>query len=460
MKKFGSGILLFLTIITSALSSCRKDKSEKFDSSLSANNRWVLDSMKVYYYWNQELPKEPGANESSNAFFKSLLYPADRFSYMESPSEIKTEYSSFAWYGFEYALIQSNNFPGFLAGTVTLVVPDGPADKKGLKRGDLFTAVNGIIISAATSNSIKAVLAKGDGIQLQLADCDNKELKPGSVININHFNFTERPVYTTQVFPGAAAKTGYIYYNWFNGPHDYDILDTLSKLRNQGISELILDLRYNPGGDVSSVAKIAGTLTPTTSGQTFAIYQANKNGGRINKSFDDLIKENGFQPQNFSELVSRRILLKRVIILTSGSTASAAELLINNLKPFMQVIQIGSATTGKDMASFAISDLRNPKLVDLTLHPLIFKLYNAKGQGDYSNGLPPDFLVDEFSVIPLKPFGDPNDPLLKKALEITGMQKIASAGGKREQNATYSFAADPIFINKRTLPIDIKKDSW
>ncbi|MBS7566951.1 PDZ domain-containing protein [Mucilaginibacter sp. Bleaf8] len=454
MKKLEHGISsAFMIVIISLLAACKKENSASVP--LSGSNQWILDSMRVYYYWNKELPKQPAANESPTSFFKSLLNPADRFSYIDNPDEVKTEYSSFAWYGFEYAFVESAALAGQLIGTVTLVVPGGPAEKQGLKRGDIFTAVNEVALSTSTSNSIKRVLSEGNGVTLQLADLQDKQLIRTSAVKITHQNFSEQPVYTTRIFSGGQAKIGYIFYNWFSGLNDYNVLDSLNKLKSQGISELVIDLRYNPGGDVSSAAKIAATLTPGKPEQLFAIYQANSNGGHINKSFNDLIGENGFQPQDFSEFTSRRINLKRIFILTSASTASAAELLVNNLKPFIQVIQIGHTTTGKDMASFAIRDFHTPIKINFTLHPLVFKLYNANGQGEYSNGLTPDYIVDEFSVLPLKPFSDPDDPLLKKALELAGMG--LSINQKKVNSAYNALSSKPVYISKRSLPIIVNE---
>ncbi|MCD8739854.1 S41 family peptidase [Mucilaginibacter roseus] len=444
-------------IIMIALPSCKKNNET--DNPLSLSNQWILDSMKVYYYWNSELPGKPASALSPTSFFKSLLNPADRFSFIDSPDETRTEYSSFAWYGFEYALIQIPSMPNQLIGTITLVVPGGPADRQGLKRGDMFTSVNGTDITLGTASSIKQTLARGDGVILQLSTLHNNTLTPSIKVKIYYARFAEPAVYKTRIFSNGTIKVGYIFYNWFDGRQDYDVLDSLNKLKNEGVSKLIIDLRYNPGGDVSSAAKIAATVTPTTANQLFAIYQANNNGGRLPKTFNDLITENSFTPQDFNELTARRINLQSVIILTTGSTASAAELLVNNLKPFVTVTQIGSKSMGKDMASFAISDLREPKLVNLTMHPLIFKLYNAKGMGDYANGLPPDYLVDEFSTLPLLPFGDPNDPLLKKALTITGIQPEASLTKTKTTKTLAAPYATTVVIAKRNLPMLVKKPS-
>lgn len=440
-------------------SSCKKAAPE---IQLTEKNRWILDSMKVYYYWNDQLPGSPSNQNSASVFFKSLLNTEDRFSFITDPDENREEYSSFAWYGFEYALLENQQNPGELLGTITLVVPGGPAEQQGLHRGDIFTAVNGTLLNKANTDNINRLLRTGDGLRLSMAALTNGILKTGPVLTIAYLPYTEQPVYTTRIFSNGGKKAGYIFYNQFNGSYDLQLLEALGTMRRNGINELILDLRYNPGGDVSSAAKLAGALANTRSDQTFVIYQANKNGGQRNSSFQNTMTENAYQPQSFSELLNYRLDLTRVIILTSGSTASAAELLINNLRPYINVVQIGSKTMGKDMASFAIEDFRTPKLINITLHPLVFKLYNAKEQGNYSDGLQPDYTVDEFAVLPLLPFGDPGDPLLKKALELAGINIPAIAMAQNKQSAiNATLRVNKTFTSKRTpLLIETKKRVW
>jgi hypothetical protein len=111
--------------------------------------------------------------------------------------------------------------------------------------------------------------------------------------------------------------------------------------------------------------------------------------------------------------------LDRVFILTSTGTASASELIINNLKPFMNVILIGEHTYGKNVGSFTITD--NAKRWNYGLQPITFKILNSLDQSDYGtvNGFLPDYsLLDD--VLPYKLLGDPNETYLNKALSIIG----------------------------------------
>ena len=433
MKFFKKIVLPTFLVISAIVVSCKKNGEAP--NILPENNQWILDSMKVYYYWADQLPQRPGANTNSTDFFKSLLNSADRFSYMDDPEHPPTEYSSFGYYGFEYALIEHPAFPGRLLGTVTLVTPGGPAAKQGLRRGDLFLSVNGTEINSATADGIIHTLKQGADIVLQMTTISNGQLINGSALSISHTYFREQPVYLTKLFTNGSKKAGYIYYNGFTQEFDRNILDSIARFKSSGISDLIIDLRYNPGGDVSSAAKIAVALAPVKEGQTFIISQANKNGGQITDSFAQSINKGNSPPRTLPEVSNSRITISKLYVLTSLSTASAAELLINNLKPYLPVVQIGEKTVGKDMSGFEIYDQRTPPKITYLLHPLIFKLYNANKQGNYSQGLIPDYYIDEFSALPLKEFGDKNDLLLKKALELSLGSSLTTSSSRVTSNS-------------------------
>lgn len=422
-----SGIILVFTVVLSFVA-CEKDVP---NPSLSQSNQWILDSMRVYYYWNEQLPRHPADQQNPSTFFNSLLNPADRFSFIINPSENKTEYSSFAWYGFEYRMLE---LAGKVAAVVTLVVPAGPADQAGLQRGDFFISVNDVQLNPATMKETERLLRLRDGIRLGLATLSTDNWEQAATVTINTSRFTEQPVYLVKTLESNGKKAGYIFYNQFAGSYDYRILEAIGSFKSQGISNLILDLRYNPGGDVSSATKIAAVLSACKADDAFVVYQANKNGGRRTSTFQQTMNETSYGPQSFSELLGYRAGVDRVIILATSATASAAELLAIALKPYTKVVLIGAKTMGKDMASFAIEDFRQPKQTNIVLHPLVFKLYNAKGEGDYTSGLQPDYAIDEFSVLPLRPFGDTEDPLLKKALELIGMSFASSPRMKIKQD--------------------------
>lgn len=411
-SKFNYIILILLMVIA-----CKKQSDAVILSDL---NQWITDSMKVYYYWNEKLPHTLVNHSEPTVFFRSLLNEEDRFSYIYDPDQLNTEYSSFAWYGFAYELLEVPQQPGYFAGVITLVVPGGPADLQGLERGDYFISVNGIPLDYSNIETIVRTIKSGHLLRLTIADWQTNQWLATKNIEISSRPFSEPAVYISNVFETGYTKAGYLFYNTFNASADQQLLSVIALLKQQNINELILDMRYNPGGDVSSAAKLAAVLCNVKENDLFVIYQANKNGGERRSSFEQTIRETNNSTASFSALLPYRLALQRVIVLVSDKTASAAELLINNMKPYIEVIAIGTATMGKNMASFAINDQRIPQQYRVVMYPLVFKLYNASHEGDYSRGLMPDYIIDEMTELPLKHFGSINDPLLKKALEITG----------------------------------------
>ena len=112
--------------------------------------------------------------------------------------------------------------------------------------------------------------------------------------------------------------------------------------------------------------------------------------------------------------------IQRVFILTSQNTASASELIINNLKPYMDVIIIGEHTYGKNVGSHTITDIN--KRYPFGLQPITFKIVNALGDSDYgtTEGFTPDYLIND-NLFPYFQFGDPNETYLKTALTVIGV---------------------------------------
>ena len=198
--------------------------------------------------------------------------------------------------------------------------------------------------------------------------------------------------------------------------------EVFAGFRAQQVSELVLDMRYNTGGEVSVAAALAAMITRAAEGDVFLEYRGNANAGVQRHGFGNEIGKL-FTPVNYSQYAGLRLNINRIFILTGRHTASAAELLVNNLSPYISTIRIGEPTLGKDMAEFEIKDYRSPKLVaDWTLWPLVFKVYNSAGKGDYAAGLPPDIAADELSILPLKELGDPDETLSRLAVaQITGI---------------------------------------
>jgi C-terminal processing protease CtpA/Prc len=181
-------------------------------------------------------------------------------------------------------------------------------------------------------------------------------------------------------------------------------------------------------------------ITRANEDAIFLEYRGNANAGTQRHTFGEEITKL-FRPLNYSQYTNLRLDINRLFILTGKHTASAAELLINNLTPHFPTVRIGEATLGKDMAEFELADHRTPPQVKgWVLWPLVFKVYNAQGQGNYTAGLPPDVLSDELAVLPLKQLGDPEETLTQLAISrITGVAKLGIRSSLARENQRKMF---------------------
>ncbi|RPD38181.1 S41 family peptidase [Chitinophaga barathri] len=384
--------------------------------SIGRVNKWVLDSMKRYYYWSDHLPNHPDYTLSPPDFFSSLLVPQDRFSWISDARTILPPGNAYFSYGLHYAFISLPGYTDGLVGVATFVNQGSAAAKAGLVRGSCFIKVDG---NAVTAQNLEAVNTRMNGhgatpLRITPAVWDNGVLTPGAEKSLAADFGMEEGVLYTRSFTENRKITGYLYYGSFNEAYDSRLITAFQKLRNAGVNELILDLRYNAGGSVASSAKLAAMIASGLKAtDNYAIYAGNAKLGKAPRTLQAVLNTSGNAVgRNYSQLQTVQLNLQRVFILTTKGTVSAAELIINNLKPYLQVIQIGETTMGKDEAAFLMQQ------APWQIQPTVYKLFNASNQGDYSNGLVPQHRITELATLPLAELGTTNEPLTAAALGL------------------------------------------
>lgn len=380
-------------------------------------NLWIKNQMQKYYYWNTQIPKNPDYSVPTPQFFKSLLAPEDRFSFAVNTKDPATYPRSVrGFYGFDYAVAA---YAGQTFVVVKLVLDNSPAASAGLRRGMLITKINGTAVSASNAESLAASMAGFNRLDLTVGNWENGMVAGEKKISV-YYGFTfEQPV-KAAVFERNGIKAGYLYITDFRDGMSAAIAGKMGELKAAGVGELILDLRYNFGGSVASAAALCAMIPAGIKAESpFIKYVGNKNGGTVNQTFAEQIAFDPSAPA-FATLHANNLKLNRVFVLTTRSTASAAEIVINNLKPYLNVVQIGETTRGKDMAGFPVVDEGQPKKISWELHPLIYKVYNIRGEGEYTKGIAPAIQADEFSAFPVLPLGSEHETLLQKALQQTG----------------------------------------
>ncbi len=435
MKKLSTlfRYLLVCTAVSAVLFSCKKKDSDTpappADNPNKYVNDWIYSNMKDVYYWTDNIPANPDYTLTPDLFFKSLLkQPDDRFSWIQdnfldllnSLSGVNKEA------GYEYVLFLHSNGTK-IGGQIQYVKKGSPAAAAGLQRGDMFFQVNGqdINYSQATSRTdINTLLQKlGANHTLTIAPYIKTAAGKDSVgdsrqVNLTVVELADNPVYFDSVYAMEGRKIGYFIYNFFSPDkgdssftYDNQMDAVFGRFRAAGVTDLVLDLRYNSGGDQRSTVNLGSQIVKGWSADklffkrqfnTLVTQELTKAYGAdyFNIKFTNKSNNVGNNLQNF-------------IILTSSHTASASELIINGLKPYMTVWLIGETTAGKNYGSWSIYEKNDPKN-KWGMQPLVTKTFNSLNQSDYSSGFTPNETYSE--TFDLGKLGDSKEPMLFRAL--------------------------------------------
>jgi carboxyl-terminal processing protease len=304
-------------------------------------------------------------------------------------------------------------------GFVKYVMPNSDAASKPIARGTIFYGING---QSLTRNNFRSLTSQ-DTYTLNLADFNAGAITPnGQSVTLTKSQYTENPVLLRNTHIVGARKMGYLVYNGFYSNFETDLNNAFGYFKGENVTDLILDLRYNSGGSIATATRLASMITGQFDGQIFSQQQWNaKLQSRLNPEslYDRFTSKLG----NGATINS--LNLPKVYVLTTGSSASASELVINCLKPYINVVQIGTKTVGKNVGSITVYDSPTFRKKDVNpnhtyaMQPIVIKTLNIVGFGEYENGIEPSVA----NILPenlgnLGVLGDANEPLLAKALNI------------------------------------------
>ncbi|WP_121666695.1 S41 family peptidase [Mesonia aquimarina] len=363
------------------------------------------------------------------ALFDELIFQEeDRFSFLIEDYRVLEEALNGISLnnGMEFGLVQLQE-NGQIFGYVRYVIPNSSADQQGVKRGMLFNRVDG---TTFTENNFNDLLSP-NSYTIGLASFDGENLNDlPETITLTKQELTENPVYIAKTLDVESQQIGYLMYNGFTRTFDDDLNAAFADFKAQGISDLVVDLRYNSGGSIETSNDLASMITGQFQGDLFSTQVYNEN-------FED--EELLFNTEVSSGGSINSLNLNRVYVLTTSSTASASELLISSLRPYIEVIQIGDVTTGKFQGSTTLYDSpdfsRNNVNIGhrYAMQPLILKSVNANGFTDYVDGLTPTIQQKE-DFFNLGELGDPQEPLLQTAINtiIGGGRPFYSSSSVRE----------------------------
>ncbi len=361
--------------------------------SVSEQNKFVNDTMRDIYFWVDSLPDvNPDDFASPEELLEALRFQSlDRFSSIGDAAADDAFFSDSQFIGVGIGLFTDADNRVF----ITQAFGDGAAAAAGMARGDELLSINGEdIASILAGQGISAAFGANDiGVQ---ADVSFRTLAGDEVAaTLTKDLVTIEPVPAVTVLDVDGVATGYLAFRDFVDPAFDALAQAFATINAAGVDEMILDLRYN-GGGLLSVAEFLGNLLggATTAGQTFYSLTHNQFNSGL----------------NFTELYADELDaldLNRLIVITSGGTASASELVLNALEPYMDVVLIGKTTTGKPVGQYGFS------FCGKILRPISFQIVNANGEGDYFDGIEPDCLADDDLTHAL---GDPAEGALAEAI--------------------------------------------
>lgn len=445
--KFKFIIVLLLALIS--FQSCE----DIDDTYVSDERNFIWKGLNFYYLWQEDVPNLDDNRFASpfqlNAFlysyekpedlFESLLYkpksrfPAaevvDRFSwivddYLELEGQLQGNTNS---NGVDFRLSYKPGSSSEIIGWVRYIVPNSDASTKDIKRGDIFYGVNGTTLTV--DNYADLLYGINNNYKLNFADFSNSSFIPnGKSVDLTKTPLEENPILINKVIVLGSHKIGYLMYNGFYSNYDTELNNAFGTLKSQGITDLVLDLRYNGGGSVRTATRLASMITGSFTGQVFAKQQWNSKIESYYQANDpDELKD--FFTNKIGSTPINSVNMNKIYILTTKSSASASELVINGLKPFINVVQIGDVTVGKNVGSITLYD--SPTLLKenvnpnhrYAMQPIVLKIVNANGFGDYQSGLVPTYKQVEY-INNLGVLGDTNEPFLSTAIaKITGVSR-------------------------------------
>lgn len=463
--------------------------SDIFDEA-SEEKQFVWNGLNFWYFWQSSVPDladnrfsdDEAFHQFLNGFsdeetlFDNLLFNQDDFSwfirdYIEHEQSRQGISRSF---GFRYGLVRISSDSNLLFGYVQYVVPNSPADEAGLKRGDIFNRVNGTQLTL-TNNSYLSVL-QSDTYTLTLAEIENGAFNElGETDPIQSVVLQENPVFRDTVIETETATVGYLVYNAFRFNFHNELNEAFARFQSANVDELVLDLRYNSGGTLLTAAMLAGMISGMNDENVFARLIYNDKQSERNTTypiFDEVPLYDG--DGNFDRWVSMNQLnLNRLYVITGNWTASASETLMNGLMPYMEVIQIGSTTRGKDEGSITVYDSppnynnrdnANPNHMR-AMQPIVFKIFNDLEQ-DYPQGFEPspENEIYEYRspyIQNMRPLGDPEEPVLARALQIiTGVEPVAKMAIVEDQFGEMIFDSSqlvPFSDDVYLLPAEVEE---
>jgi len=412
--------------------SCRKNDHPASSATTASKEDLLKDSVYLYtkevYLWQDVIPPYNQFNprqykgstelESAQDVMNGIrkLQPLDRFSFVTTQEEsagLQTGQDQDFGFFVKAASIDKAEPVDSVVWFVSYAYAQSSAGQAGVQRGWYINKINGTSIgydqySVDILNNVFFGTPTSASFEFRKPDGTT------TTANLTKTNFTANSVLYKTVLNTGTNKVGYLVFNQFFGQPSRDELgQAFTYFQGQGINDLVVDLRYNPGGSVETEDTLSNLIAPlSANNQTMYQYIFNPT---LQNNQHQLIRNKLGYGDIFSPAANTvkfekagSLNLSRVFFIVTGNTASASELLINNLKPYMNVKLIGDTTYGKPVGFFTIP------IYNYDIYPISFKTVNSAGNADYYSGFAPD--KQTYDGVD-KNWGDITEPSLAAALE-------------------------------------------
>ncbi|MFY0630954.1 MAG: peptidase S41 [Flavobacteriaceae bacterium] len=412
---------------------------------------FVWKGMNAYYLWQDQISDLADTRFSSqrqlNAYlqgfpdprdlFQNLLFQpgvGDRFSWIvDDYVALENSFQGInESNGMEIGLVRFVDTPTDVFAYVRYVVPGSDAETQGVMRGMLITEIDGTQLTDTNFNTLLVPTSYTIG----LADYNSgNPTTNGTTILLTKAQLQENPVAIVKTITDGSNKIGYLFYNQFSSSFDGELNAAFAQLQSENITDLIIDLRYNGGGSVRTATYMGGMVTGQFDGQLFSKQvwntkvQANVNPSNFENNFTNQLN-NGV----LNEMINN-LNLTRVYFITTGSTASASELVMNSLDSYIDVFSVGTTTIGKVHGSVTIYDsdnyLKNGPNFNQNhfwaMQPLVLEIQNSDSRNQ-PQGIPPSINLPE-DYENLGVLGERSDPLLDRTIVfiVTGNRTSISS---------------------------------
>ena len=380
--------------------------------SVDGQKQFVVDAMNQWYFWNDLLPASVDISqfETPDDVLDYLTtfspddgtgQPIDRFSFITTAQADQQFFGEgkFEGFGFSSRFVAADDL------RLTRVFVDSPAFRAGLRRGQRILELNGRTIAEIQAAEGIGAVFDMPTLEFLMREPDNNEF----TVTITQAIVTIDPVPQVQIIDaGGGRNVGYMELASFISTANAEMDNVFAQFEAAGVNDVIVDMRYNGGGLVST-ANLLGDLLGGDVAENLVFSRT---------IFNDLKAATNNSTEFFDRL-GNSISLSRLVVIATGGTASASELVINGMGPHVEVTIVGADTFGKPVGQVGL------EFCEQILRPTSFQTLNADDFGDYFDGLPVDCAAaDDLNT----PVGDANDPNMIAALGYleTGACPVAS----------------------------------